>query len=150
MFPLFVGTFAALMSALIMATSLPVYQAQMMFSQADVTSANLLQYQSAVVQYVYSHPTATGVINDASLTFSPGYIRNTAWTNIVSSGQLYVYSTSANAMGPQSMSLLFQRSGNSPLVGTASASFFVSMTLGLTSLALPAAIPNGAVVIIGT
>jgi hypothetical protein len=148
MIPIFLAAFGAMLTAILFATTLPVYHAQHTFAQADVMAANLLQYQAAVSQYVYSHPAASGTVQDGQLTFSPGYVRNPGWTNVITGGRLYVYATSASAMGPQAMAVLFRRSGNSPLVGTAQGTF-VSMALGQTSLILPAAIPTGAVVLIG-
>ena len=129
--------------------TLPALQTTARTVTADVVANNFLSYRYSVVQYALAHPATTGTVADASLSFQSGYVRNAAWSNTITGGQLYVYATSSSAVTNQSATMIFQRSGNSPLMGFSSGSNFNSMSLGLTSLTLPGGIPSGAFVAIG-
>jgi len=115
---------------------------------ADVFAANFWAYEQATGTYAATHPAASGTIGDASLTFAPGYIRNPAWTNVVSGGTLYTYSTLA--LSPRTKDAIARRGGRSLMIGIAQpGGTMTSFTGGAAGFALPASIPVGALVVIG-
>lgn len=120
-----------------------------MFNNAIASSAasNFLAYRKATSEYTFANPATTGTIPDSSLTFSTGYVRNTAWTNTVQAGVLYTYSNRPIAAG--TIESIANRSGRTLMVGVANAGQMVSLVQPTVTFTLPAAIPNGAVVMIG-
>lgn len=119
---------------------------------ANVSATNFLAYRGALRAYLAVNPMASGSIDDAALTafWLPGYIRNANWSNLVQGGKLYVYSTSIPEIGTAQQ--LFSMSNRSALVGTKNASTGRLIAgSGLdTGITLPAAIPDGAVVMLGS
>lgn len=119
---------------------------------SDVSATNFLAYRSAARAYLAANPGASGVIDDAALSpyWLPGYNRNPLWTNLVQGGTLFVYATAATERG--TVHRLFELTKRSVLVGTKNASTGRLMSgMGLdTGINLPAAIPDGAVVMIGS
>lgn len=117
---------------------------------ADVVAVNAIAYKTALLHYLDSNPSASGVIADSSIILPSGMKRNSNWTNLVADATLYVYEvTPSNTSGL--LSALFIKSGRSMLVGTRKGSQFISAT-GATTSALSAsamAIPDGSIVIIG-
>ncbi len=118
---------------------------------ADVSATNFLAYRQAVRNYMAANPSATGTIDDALLAshWLPGYIRRAEWTNLVSGGTLYIYSTTVVSRG--TVGSLSQKSSESILVGTKNSSTgrLQSATGIDTGINLPAAIAGGALVMMG-
>jgi hypothetical protein len=106
-------------------------------------AVSMREYRLAVVNYVRAHPSASGTVSEDSLQFPPWYVKNPLWKNTVSGGAVTVYAAS---LPPQSITLeIVKMSGNSIYAGEAVASHTLySPVYGQTSIALPAAIPNGA------
>lgn len=116
---------------------------------SDVLAANFWSYRQSVVTYKFANPGATGVIADASLTFEPGHIRNSAWRNVVQSGTLYTYSS--GSLPPYTVEAIARRGGRSLMIGVAqSGGTMTSLTGGASNFILPMSIPTGAVVVIGS
>lgn len=119
---------------------------------ANASATNFLAYRASVRAFLAANPTATGAIDDASLEpFAiHGYIRNPNWANLIQGGKLYVYSTAKPHAGTAQQ--LFRMSGRSALCGTKNASTgrLVAGSGLDTGINLPAVIPDGAVVMIGS
>ena len=88
---------------------------QQVVVKGDVDAANFAAYRDAVVRYRTANPTATGTIADASLTWPAGFIRDARWTNLITGGELYVYSL-ANPV-PAMLQAIYNRSGQYVMVG---------------------------------
>lgn len=117
---------------------------------ADVAAVNVIAYKTALVRYLDTNPSATGVIPDASLTLPTGMKRDATWTNLVADQTLYVY----EALPSKRIGLLntlYLKSQRSVLVGKRQGNFYISAQ-GATTNAISAAatvIPDGSIVIIG-
>lgn len=118
---------------------------------ADVSATNFVAYRKALQKYLEVNPGATGTISDASLApyWLPGYIRDANWTNVVSGGTLFVYSTTT--LKHNTVNSIYQKSMKSSLVGTKNTGTgHLQSPNGFdTGITLPAAIPNNALVILG-
>lgn len=115
--------------------------------RADVEATNSMVYRDAVVAYLGANPGATGVINDTSLAFMPAYNRDPRWSNVVSGGQLYVYST--GAVRAETANMIYKKSGRYQLVGTKADTNLQSASGASIAQAIPAVINNGALVFVG-
>jgi len=151
MVPLWItGVFLALVTFYV-SQDLPRKEAAQAAAVADVSATNLLAYRKAVQAFLSANPTATGTIDDTALAvhWLPGYVRRPEWTNLVASGTVFVYSTSVMSNG--TVFSLREKSGESLLVGTKNTSTgrLQSATGVDTGINLPAAIPGGAVVMMG-
>lgn len=129
MFPFMMSLFATMLIVLLNLQQ-PNLQSQQQMTAADVIAANFWSYQQSVGAYVFSHPTASGVIPDANLTFQEGYIRGPQWTNTVSNGVLYTYSTAV--LQPGVINAIGRRGGMAMIIGTASAGTMTSLTNAAT------------------
>lgn len=116
--------------------------------KGDVAATNFLAYREAVVAYRNANPAASGTVADASLTWVPGYIRDVRWSNVITGGVLYVYSSGAPA--PRMVDAVYQKAGRYVMVGVKNASGNLVSPSGETiSTSLPAAITSGAIVFVG-
>jgi len=117
--------------------------------EADSLASNFWMYQRSLAQYISSNPSFTGTIPDNILTFPLGYVRNSAWTNTVANGTLFVYSTATLDLG--ATSAICQWGGMSATIGIARNQSLLSLTSSTyqSTYALPPSIPNGAVVSVG-
>lgn len=137
--------------------AIPKQKAVTVALQSDSVAVNLIAYQKSVQRYFMANPSSTGVISDAMITSSGAwqlaYIRNPEWTNIISGGQLFVYSTgSASESAKSAMATISRRGQNkSALIGSKNATTgrLVNSRGVDTGVNLPAAIPNGAIVLMG-
>lgn len=153
MYPL---VFAILGSMLFAFHSLPVLSTQLVFQSklsGEVAAVNFWAYRSAVASYHYANPPGVnGTIPDASLTFPSGYIRNVAtypWTNFVSAGTLYTYSTKP-ALPPATVDAIAEHGGRTLMIGIAQQNNTMSsLSGGASGFVLPATIPAGAIVVVG-
>jgi hypothetical protein len=111
----------------------------------------MLAYKSALITYLNSNPTYAGVIPDSSITLPTGMNRDSSWTNVVTSGVLYVYE--AVPSGTQNLlDAIYLKSNNSYLVGKKVGSNYVNAKGYTTSTfpsTSPSTVPDGAIVIIG-
>ena len=60
--------------------------------KGDSDALNFLNYRNAVVRYLSTNSVTNGVVDDAALTWTAGFVRDSRWTNVVASKVLYVYS----------------------------------------------------------
>lgn len=149
MFPLLVATVAAMLFAWGAALTVPAEQAKVQAVAADVAAANFWSYQRAVGAFVFTNPGFAGTVSDASLTFELGHVRNTSWTNVVANGQLYTYSNAPVPSG--ALEAIAAYGGRTLMIGRAQAgNTMTSLTGGAAGFPLPAAIPAGAIVVIGS
>jgi len=130
---------------------LPGIEARKEAITADTKAVNMLAYKSALTTYLASNSSFSGVIPDGSISLPTGMVRDTNWTNVVSSGVLYVYeATPSNTK--TLLDSLYTKTSNSYMVGTRSGGNFVNAK-GYTTSAFPstapATIPNGSIVVIG-
>jgi len=121
---------------------------QFIMATGDVAATNFISYRDAVVRYWTANPSATGLVVDASLTWQTGFIRDTRWTNVISGGELYVYSTAAPP--PAMLQAVYQKAGNYIMVGTKNNAGTLTNAAGsVIAATLPAVIPAGALVFVG-
>ena len=116
---------------------------------ADVTSVNFDAYRTSVINYMRDNPGASGTTPDGSLTWLPGYIRDARWTHVIQGGTLFTYST--GAVGDDVLQSLYAKHQKSFMVGAKGAGGTLVSARGIdTGIVLPAAIPIGAIVIVGS
>lgn len=142
--------FLAIMS-LMSAMYLPVQKVQAERSIADAGATSLLAYRQAVIDYLNANPTFTGTVPDTSLTFPWGHVRDARWTNVVQAGgTLYVFEAFANSQNSsQVLDQLYRKTMSSFMVGRNSGGQLVSANGFATGVTVPAAVPNGALLIVG-
>lgn len=122
--------------------------AQFIVVKGDVAATNFMSYRQAVVTYRTATPTATGTIPDSSLSWQTGFVRDARWSNVISGGELFVYSTAAPE--PAVLQAIYTKAGQYLMLGTKNASGNLVNAAGSTiSIALPATIPVGAIVYVG-
>ena len=145
MMALAMAALAGMLMVMSYASSVPTQAAMVTKLKGQVAATNFLSYRQSVVSYVNVNPGFSGTVPDASLTFQTGYIRNASWTNQVTGGTLYVYSTSA----PPSSTFdsLYSMTSQSPMLGIVSGG--VSISPAGISVSVPGSIPNGNIVFIG-
>lgn len=149
--PTVAALFFIAMVSLIGAVHLPVEKAQQEARIADVGATSMLAYRRAVIDFLNANPTFTGTVPDASLTFPWGYIRDPRWTNVVLAGStLYVYETAANSPDTaQVLDQLFRKTLSSHMVGRKASGQLVSANGFATGISVPAAVPEGALLMVG-
>lgn len=149
MMALWLALVGAMLLAFNLAINVPAQEQQTVMLKADVAATNFYAYRAAVISYRNANPGATGTIADGSLTFLTGYIRDTNWTNIIQGGTLFVYSTGLQPS--DTVSTMYQKGGTSLLIGKKAASGNLISATGIDSgITLPAAIPVGAITIVGS
>ncbi|ACT52143.1 type IV pilus biogenesis protein PilM [Methylovorus glucosotrophus] len=137
---LFIGFFALV--------TVPAEQAQRSLLVADVVATNFLTYRASVVEYTNAHPSASGTINDSSLTFKLGYIRDPRWTNTIQSNTLYIYSSTT--LEPRVKEVVFNKTRRNLSSGIKGSSGRLISPNGIdTGIVLPASIPTGAITMVG-
>lgn len=114
----------------------------------DAATMNFMAYRSAVSAYFTANPAATGSIPDASLTFASGFIRDARWTNLISGGQLYVYSVAAPAS--RMVDVVYRKSHGYINVGIKQSNGDLRGPGGTVTANVPVAVPVGAIVYIGS
>lgn len=137
--------FSALLAKMVI--TIPVQEYAMSSAVASATANNFWSYRAAVATYAAAHPATTGTIADGSLTFQTGYVRNSAWTNTVQSGVLYVYSN--RTLPVTTNEAITNRGGRTLMIGIAGSTEITSATTPSVTFTLPAGIPSGAIVVIG-
>lgn|GEM_PF-4338980 len=151
MYPLYIVVFFGSLFAAYSAIQIPKEQIFTMQAAADISACNFMAYRVSVQKYLQSNPSATGTIPDSALSgyWLPGYIRDPNWSNLVSGGSLFVYST--NVPSQSLVEQVFERSNESFLIGRKNTlTGRLESARGLdTGVLLPASIPNNALVILG-
>lgn len=106
-------------------------------------SGNMIVYRSYVVSYAVANPAVTGAVADGSLGLPAWYNKNTALSNYVTGGKGYVY----YAVPPGQLAYqLLKDTNNSIYAGVKQSGFVVNPLGGTSTIAVPAAIPDGSVV----
>jgi hypothetical protein len=130
---------------------LPGIEARKVAIQADTKAVNMLAYKSALITYLRTNPTFTGVILDSSITLPTGMTRDSNWTNVVSGGVLYVYEGVPS--GTQNLlDAIYLKTEKSYLVGKRVGSNYVNAkgyTVSVFPSTSPSTVPDGSIVIIG-
>lgn len=146
--PIAILSLLGFLTAGYLAIATPAEDARIQFATADALATNVVAYRTAVLTYLNANPSATGTIADGVLTYPLGHVRNALWTNVVSGGNLYVYSTAAVSVGTVERVWIYSR--RSVLVGKKTSSGGLSVPgSGSSTTTVPAAIPVGALVWIG-
>jgi len=134
--------------AFLVATHEPRETAWAIHAKADVTATSVLAYRESVIDYLNSNSAFTGTVPDASLTYPWGHQRNLAWTNLVSSGTLYIYEVTPGA-GQTVQDTIYTKTQRSFMVGRNVSGLLVSAKGVETGITVPAAIPEGSILIVG-
>lgn len=146
--PLVAVLFFIAMVSLAAALHVPAQEAQVVKAVANVGATSALAYRESVVNYLNANPSFSGTVADSDLTLLWGHVRDPRWTNLVSGGALYVYeSTPSNTIGL--LDELYRKTMSSYMVGRNQAGFLVSANGFGTGVVVPAAVPNGAILIVG-
>ena len=146
--PLVAVLFFIAMVSLAAAMHVPAQEAQMVKAVANVGATSALAYRESVINYLNSNPGFSGTVPDSSLTLLWGHVRDTRWTNVVSGGALYVYESSPSNT-PGLLDEIYGKTIASYMVGRNAAGFLVSAKGFGTGVVVPAAVPNGAILIVG-
>lgn len=146
--PLVAVLFFIAMVSLAAAMHVPAQEAQAVKAVANVGATSALAYRESVINYLNSHPGFAGTVPDSDLTFLWGHVRDARWTNLVSGGALYVYEASPSST-PGLLDELYRKTMASYMVGRNVAGFLVSAKGFGTGVVVPAAVPNGAILIVG-
>lgn len=105
---------------------------------------NLLIYRNAVAAFADSNPAVAGVVDEASLALPPWYVKPPALAHYLTPGVSYVYYAPAL---PGLVGELAEQTA-SINVGTNQGGYLSSPNVGSAVIALPAQIPQAAVVVI--
>lgn len=106
-------------------------------------SGNMAVYHGYVVTYAQANVGVTGAVSDAALGLPSWFNKTSGVANYVTGGKGYVYYT--NAPGELAYQLL-KDTNNSIYVGIKQSGYVTSPLSGTSSIAVPAAIPDGVVV----
>lgn len=130
---------------------LPAQKAQGEVAVAAAGATSLLAYRQGVIDYLNANPSFTGTVSDVSITFPWGYVRDSRWTNYVQSGgTLYVFEATAHsARSDQLLDQLYRKTLKSFSVGRNSGGQLVGATGFSSGILVPAAVPDGALLIVG-
>jgi hypothetical protein len=149
--PTMIALFFVAVVAMLSAMQVPAREAAVAEGIADAGATSLLAYREGVIDYLNANPTFAGTVPTASVTFPYGYTADARWTNlVVSGGTLYVYE--ATAFSPNTglvLDKLYTKTLSSFMVGRNSGGLLVSAKGFATGITVPAAVPNGALLIVG-
>jgi hypothetical protein len=149
--PTFIALFFVAAVAMASTLYLPQQKAQAELALADAGATSLLAYREAVIDYLNANPGFTGTVPDSALSFGWGYARDARWTNLVQVGSaLYVYEkTPGSEHTDQVLDQLYRKTVSSFMVGRNAGGLLVSANGFATGVAVPAAVPNGAILMVG-
>lgn len=116
--------------------------------RADAAAQSMAIYRQAVINWANANPAApTQTVPDASLVFSYGYTKNFPWTNTVTAGHGWIYTSDSSIVSHGGMvTSLISRSDHSLFAGVNVGGYVWSPRTGATSLPVPATIPVGSLV----
>ena len=149
--PQVIALFFLAIVSLTSALYLPAQSAQGEVAIADAGATSLLAYRQGVIDYLNTNPAFTGTVPDSSIAFPWGYVRDPRWTNYVQSGgTLWVFETTAHSpRTDQVLAQLYRKTLQSFSVGRNNSGQLVGAAGFWTGIAVPAAVPNGALLIVG-
>lgn len=108
-------------------------------------TGNMLVYRNAVAKYATNNPLASGSIADSALGLPTWYRKHASLGNYISTGRTYVFYTGGDL--PGLVGSLHAKT-ESAAVGVNSSGALTTPTRGDTGIALPAGVPNQAVVLL--
>jgi hypothetical protein len=141
----------ATMLAIIVATNFSAQKTEIREQQAISQGESVLIYRNLVHNYAQANPAFTGVVTDSMLTMPSWYTRFPDFQAYAQNGRAYVYFTGeqGHSMGrPALESMVGNKTNMTLLIGIARGGFLQSPHGGDTQVALPAAIPEGATVLV--
>lgn len=149
--PLVLALFFLAAVSLASALSLPERQAQVELAAADAVATSLLAYRQGILDYLNANPAFAGTVPDGVIAFPWGYVRDARWTNLVQGGgTLYVFEAAPHsAHTDQVLDQLYRKTLQSFSVGRNAGGQLVGATGFATGIAVPALVPNGALLIVG-
>jgi len=104
-------------------------------------------YRQAVINWAAANPASpTQTVPDSSLVFSYGYLKNFAWTNTVTAGHGWVYTTDPLLSGSVTACAVLTQSEYSMLVGTQQGGYLWSPSAGNLNIPVSALIPTGSLI----
>lgn len=125
------------------------YHEQIIVAEADTAARNMMVYRNAVSAYLTANPGASGTIADAALSLPTWFAKYSGITNTISGGVIFTYTATPPAgLAPRLMAV----TNNTATVGIKTGGVLINplSTTNLTiPIAIPPAIPNGALVIAG-
>lgn len=132
------------------AGELPQLQVRREQALADVAATSLLAYREAVLDHLNAEPGFTGTAPEAALTLPWGQAADPRWAHVLPpGGTLYVYARAGSSTPPLLLDALQRKTLQSFLVGRQTGGVLVSAGGWDTGLPVPAAVPEGAVVLAG-
>lgn len=108
----------------------------------DTLSRSMLVYRASVAEYAHSNPGFTGSPTDAALNLPAWYVKQSGVTSYIAGGVSYTYI----AAPPSGLPAMLSKHTESATVGIKRQGILYSPTSGRTSISIPAAVPEGAVV----
>ncbi|SFY09163.1 type IV pilus biogenesis protein PilM [Azotobacter vinelandii] len=115
------------------------------FASVDSLSRSLLIYRSAATDYARANPGLSGIPADEALPLPAWYSKPPGVTAYVSGGVAYTYYSGTIPAGlPSALVDLTQ----AITVGVNHAGILVSPSAGNTGIAIPAVVPDGALVVV--
>jgi hypothetical protein len=115
-------------------------------NEAAAISGNIQIYRNLVTRYLESHPGTTGTVADASLDLPTWFAKINGVSNYVAGGWAYVYYANPRS---ELVYQLLKDTSNSALVGLNQGGMLFNSLDGVSSITIPAAVPDGAVVYAG-
>lgn len=146
--PTLIAIFFVAMVALTTVMHVPDQQAAQEQAIANSAATAMLAYRESVINYLNTNSAFVGVVPTTSMQPPWGYTPNGRWANIVANGSLYVYEPTPSGTS-NLLYTLYDRTQKSHTVGLNVSGFLVSATGLATGIAVPAAVPNGAILIYG-
>lgn len=149
--PQVIALFFLAIVSLTSALYLPAQKAQGEVSIADAGATSMLAYRQGVIDYLNANPSFSGTVPDSSITFPWGYVRDPRWTNYVQGGgTLYVFEATAHSPHTdQVLDQLYRKTFKSLSVGRNTGGQLLGASGLSTGITVPAAVPNGALLIVG-
>lgn len=146
--PTLIAIFFAAMVALATVLHVPNQIAAQEQAIADSASTAILAYRESVINYLNTNSAFVGVVPTTSMLPPWGYTPDGRWANIVANGSLYVYESTPSG-APGLLDTVYNQTQKSHTVGRNASGFLVSAKGLSTGIAVPAAVPNGAILIYG-
>lgn len=113
------------------------------FATLDSLSRNFLVYRSAAAVFAQSNPGFSGIPSDSELNLPQWFVRPVGVESYIAAGTTYTY---FNGVAPPGMPSRLVDLTQSMFIGVKRSGTLFSPATGATGIALPSAIPEGAIV----
>lgn len=138
----------AVLMILIIVTGMSIdnqHQAQSVsdYVTVDSLTRNFLVYRSAAAGFAQSHPGFSGTPDGAALSLPAWFVKPVGVESYIAAGTTYTY---FSGVAPPGMPSLLVDLTQSSVVGVKRSGTLFSPATGATGIALPSAIPEGAIV----